>query len=62
MHMVAAWGKWAAIFAKVKLGFGTGKSINVETKGIEIICHIVRRAKINGGSKAGVSANFQQAL
>lgn len=40
--MIAAWRQRAAIVAKVKLGFGTGKGVDVETKRIEIIRDVVR--------------------
>jgi hypothetical protein len=62
MRMVTAGRQWAAIIAEVKLGFGTGKGIDVEAKRIEIIRDIVRSAKVNSRCKAGVGANLQKAL
>jgi len=62
MRVVAAWRQRAAIVAEMKLGFRAGKGIDVESKRIEIVCDVIRRAKINSRSETGVGANFQQAL
>jgi hypothetical protein len=41
MSMIAAGRQWGPIIPKVKFGFGFRKSINVETKRVEICCQII---------------------
>src|SRR6266487_6520166 len=62
MSMIAAWRQWSPVVSKMKPGFRLRECVNVKTKGIEVVCQIVGRKEIDGGTVARLTTNFQQAL
>ncbi len=59
MRVVASGRQRTTIIAKMEIVFRTGKCVNIEAKGVEIIGYSIWRLEINGRQKASFSADFQ---